>query len=354
MSRFAILCALALCGGAIPAASQDVDRLSLPLAPADAVRLRGSGARTQEEAQRELQVYVEAPTAPEASRTPVLGRYELRQDALVFTPFFPFMAGQRYRVAVTTAGASPFAAYFLLPAHAAGVPRVVSIAPSANEIPANALRFYVYFSQSMRGRFDRRSLRLTEEAGREVSGAFMEFGQELWSADGRRLTLLFDPGRIKRGVTANLTDGPPLVIGRAYTLSVTPPGSAPASITFRVSGPLRTPLDPKAWRLTPPTAGTRRPLALEFDRVMDRALLEDAITVCSADRQRLSGAVTSAEGERKWLFTPDAPWTRSLYRVVFSADLEDVSGNRIGEALDHDISARQTKQNACEMPFRVR
>ena len=354
MRRLALLCALALGGGACPAASQEADRLSLPHAPADTVRLRGGDARTQEKAQKELQVYAVAPAASEASRTQVLGRYELRQDALVFTPFFPFMAGQRYRVEVTIAGASPFVTSFLLPAHAARVPRVIRIAPTAHKVPANALRFYVYFSQSMRGRFDRRSLRLTDEGGREVSGAFMDFGQELWSANGCRLTLLFDPGRIKRGVTANQTEGPPLLPGRAYTLSAVLPGATPTSATFLASGPLRRPLDPKTWRLTPPAAGTRAPLTLQFDRVMDRALLEDAVTIRSANGQRLSGTVASAEGERKWLFTPAAPWTRSLYRVVFSVDLEDVSGNRIGEALDHEAGAGPPRHATFAIPFRCK
>ena len=182
----------------------------------------------------------------------------------------------------------------------------------------------------------------------------MSFGQELWSADGRRLTLLLDPGRIKRGVTANLAEGPPLRQGRTYTLSVAPATGSGARIRFRVSAPRRTPLNPTAWRLTPPAAGTRGPLVLRFDRVMDSALLRDAITVRSAQGRAVAGTATAADGERAWLFTPASPWGRSVYRIVFSADLEDVSGNRIGEALDHDVGAAPPKQNTLELPFRAR
>ena len=205
----------------------------------------------------------------------------------------------------------------------------------------------------MRGRFDRREVRLADGQGREITGAFMSFGQELWSADGRRLTLLLDPGRIKRGVTAHLTQGPALAPGGTYTLSVALPQSR-AATTFQASAPLRSPLDPKAWRLTPPAAGTRAPLIVRFDRVMDRALLQDGVRVRSGDGRNIAGTARSAGGEREWAFTPEAAWGHTDYRVVFSADLEDVSGNRIGEALDHEVGSTPTQPQAFTRPFKAR
>lgn len=38
--------------------------------------------------------------------------------------------------------------------------------------------------------------------------------EELWSSDGKRLTILFDFGRIKRGVSTNRRQGPALEKGR--------------------------------------------------------------------------------------------------------------------------------------------
>ena len=47
----------------------------------------------------------------------------------------------------------------------------------------------------------------------------LEVGEELWDADQCRLTLFFDPGRIKRGLRPHLEAGPPLTEGEAYRLT---------------------------------------------------------------------------------------------------------------------------------------
>ena len=49
---------------------------------------------------------------------------------------------------------------------------------------------------------------------------FVELEQELWNRDQTRLTLLFDPGRIKRGVKPNVDMGPVLLEGHRYTLVI--------------------------------------------------------------------------------------------------------------------------------------
>ncbi len=48
----------------------------------------------------------------------------------------------------------------------------------------------------------------------------MRFKQELWNEDLARLTVLIDPGRIKRNVATNVELGFALLAGRNYTLSV--------------------------------------------------------------------------------------------------------------------------------------
>ena len=45
-------------------------------------------------------------------------------------------------------------------------------------------------------------------------------GEELWDQGFRRLTMTFDPGRIKRGLTSNEAIGPPLAEGKHYTLVI--------------------------------------------------------------------------------------------------------------------------------------
>ena len=63
-------------------------------------------------------------------------------------------------------------------------------------------------------------IQLIDSEGNTDNHAFMEFKQELWSADGKRLTILFDPGRIKRGVSTNMELGSALLEDNKYQLTI--------------------------------------------------------------------------------------------------------------------------------------
>ena len=79
--------------------------------------------------------------------------------------------------------------------------RVLKVYPSANRLPENTLRLYVHFSGVVaRGGVYSR-FKLVRDDGKAVLRPFVELDEELWSEDGLRLTLLFDPGRVKRGQT---------------------------------------------------------------------------------------------------------------------------------------------------------
>jgi hypothetical protein len=97
----------------------------------------------------------------------------------------------------------------------------IRISPEAEVLPANTLRFYIHFPRPAEAHFDRDQLRLLNEEERAVRDPFLVLSQELWSPDGRRLTVLMEPGRIKRGLGADPTHDPALVVGRAYSLVVT-------------------------------------------------------------------------------------------------------------------------------------
>ena len=61
-------------------------------------------------------------------------------------------------------------------------------------------------------------LQLLDSNGKVIDLAFLEIDQELWDRDQRRLTVLFDPGRIKRGVLPRDEIGAALEAGKSYTL----------------------------------------------------------------------------------------------------------------------------------------
>ena len=98
---------------------------------------------------------------------------------------------------------------------------VIRISPDATVLPANTLRFYIHFPRPGEAHFDRDRLWLMDEEGEVVPDPFLVLSQELWSVDGRRLTVLMEPGRIKRGLGMDPSHEPALVTGRTYSLVIT-------------------------------------------------------------------------------------------------------------------------------------
>ncbi len=83
------------------------------------------------------------------------------------------------------------------------------------ELPANLLRLYLNFDTPMARGQVAEFIHLVDAQGQEMPNAFLNLGIEFWSTDQRRLTILFDPGRLKQGVGPNAVIGPPLAPGGA-------------------------------------------------------------------------------------------------------------------------------------------
>lgn len=230
----------------------------------------------------------------------------------------------------------------------AELPKVVRIEPGGSSLPANALRLYVWFDRPARMLVDQGDVRLLDADGVAIPGAFMDFGQALWSPDGRRLTILFDPGRVKRDVEGAGDSAAPLVAGRTYQVAV-----GAFRWRFLATPAIRDRIDPSAWTITAPVAGTRAPLALRFDRTMDTALLGTRLTVTDARGARVTGRAVGEDEGAAWRFVPSAPWRPGAYRVEVDATLEDVAGNRVGEALDHAAGEEPGGQAVRAVPFAV-
>jgi hypothetical protein len=227
-------------------------------------------------------------------------------------------------------------------------PDVVSISPAARSIPANTLRLYVTFDRPAREVVATRDVRLLDVAGRTIDGAFMDFGQDLWSPDGRRLTVLFDPGRVKRGVEGDGESAAPLQAGHSFTVEV-----SGQRFPYLVTPAVRTAITPQTWRLAVPAAGSRDALTVTFDREMDDALLRDQLEIVDAQGRSQPGQVTTSAGGRVWSWRPEQGWRIGAYRLLAGNSLEDVSGNRVGEALDHDVGTPDAPRESVAVPFKV-
>ena len=87
---------------------------------------------------------------------------------------------------------------------------------------------------------------------------FLPLDTDLWNDDATtRLTVLFDPGRVKRGILPNVEMGRALQPGRRYTLVISstwPDGQGRPlrpnfRRTFRVAPPNERPIDVASWRI---------------------------------------------------------------------------------------------------------
>jgi hypothetical protein len=214
----------------------------------------------------------------------------------------------------------------------------IRISPQAEVLPANTLRFYIHFPRPGEAHFDRNHLLLLNEADEAVQDPFLVLSHELWSLDGRRLTVLMEPRRIKRGLGANPSHDPALVVGRVYSLVVTALGQT-ARHTFRVSDPVLEAVNEIDWRLVSPTVGSLGPAIVHFGRVMDAALCKDEIGVLTPSGEVVETCVSLATDGTAAQLVPSHPWRAGEHRLVVSERLEDVCGNRLGEALDHELSA---------------
>lgn len=335
--------------------TQNILRIGpIPEAQLEALQLQGlDGASTI------LTVHTLEDDDRQAARRkpPVLGTWRIEAPHLIFEPRFPWMRDQNYLVRWRPPTASPDQAMdervLALTSRPSASPTTVvqEIFPSAPTVPQNLLKIYLQFSAPMTRGVARHHLRLWREADSEnaadtpIASPFVAPEHELWNPAGDRLTLLFDPGRLKRGVGPNATVGPPLRAGQRVRLAIDAawpdasgqPLERSAQRRWRVQDSDRTVPQPQNWRLTPPTHRDA-PLTVHFDEPLDVALLQHALTVHGGDGGALDGDVVVDAQEQRWRFTPSVPW-RDLCGLQLQVHpvLEDLAGNRTFRRFDEPI-----------------
>jgi hypothetical protein len=224
---------------------------------------------------------------------------------------------------------------------------VTSIEPSAPVLPSNTLRFYITFDRPARGLVHQGGIKLLDSNNVPVENAFMDFGQELWSPDGKRLTVLLDPGKMKRGVEAPHSELSPLKENENYEIAF-----GTFQHAFRVGPAVRDKLDPASWTI-PTVEAPARTVDIKFDRVMDAALLADQLQVQDDEGRPVMVAVRVMAGGLGVRLKPSHPFRKGEYRISVSPILEDVAGNRINEALDHAVNEKSTESPGLVIDFVV-
>src|SRR5262245_31120352 len=193
----------------------------------------------------------------------VLGAWRVEGGVLRFEPRFPLARGVRYRAVFRPAALAggkgkPVEVVLSLPrAPRKPAATVARVYPTRDRLPENQLKFYLHFSAPMSQGGSFQHIKLLDARGKAVDFPFLELDQELWDSTGTRFTLLFDPGRIKRGLKPRELFGPALEQGKRYTLVIDrtwkDAEGTPLKEAFRkaftVGPPDDTQPDPKTWKL---------------------------------------------------------------------------------------------------------
>jgi hypothetical protein len=301
----------------------------------------------------------------------VFGHYHVLEDGVRFIPHFPFERGLSYRARFDPRplGRSELSDVltleFSLPKEQSALPTEVKhIFPSSDRLPENLLRFYVCFSNSMqRGRV-RAEILLLGPDGEPAPDALYRAPVELWDRSMRCLTVLLDPGRLKRGVGPNRELGPPLKAGQRYILAI---GSGMVDVSgrslrqsfykpFLVTEAVREPITIGHWKIVSPVTKSRQPLVIIFPKPLDWALLRHAITIAHEGGPPVPGQVAIDQDERQWSFAPMSPWVAGSYSVRVASDLEDVCGNGLLAAFDRPLrsaSDSTIETSDCSISFHL-
>ena len=285
----------------------------------------------------QLQIYVASQTQP------ILGT----QSQNIFKPRFPFTPGVSYRAVFTPTKGTPVTHPFTLTRTNTKPAVVEQVFPTTSTLPENQLKFYLHFSAPMSKGEAYRHIQLLDSSKQPTPLPFLELDEELWDRDARRLTLFFDPGRIKRGLVPHNEAGAPLIPGQSYTLVIdaTWPDATGQPLRqaftkrFTVMPADRTAPTLATWKLSQPKPNTREPLTIDFPEPLDRALLDRMIRV-----KNVTGAITVDQQETRWSFTPTQTWRTGHYEIEIDSILEDLAGNKLNRLFDVDVFDKVDKK----------
>lgn len=302
----------------------------------------------------------------------VLGSYRVEQGSIRFEPRYPLIAGVPYRAVLDYSqipdqpkGRKSLSAELRIDRAISQETTVRQVYPTRGKLPENQLKFYLCFSAPMARGEAYTHVRLLDAAGNQVVLPFLELDQELWDPEYQRFTLLFDPGRIKRGLKSREEAGPALEAGKSYTFEVDrtwcDATGNPLKETFRkkfqATAPDDRPIDIKSWKLVPPTASTHRPFLVVFPKPLDYALLQRMIWIVDAEGRKVAGKVALADEETRWSFTPELPWRPGRYQLVIDTRLEDLAGNQVGKTFEIDVFHpvdREVKGETVQREFQIK
>jgi len=277
----------------------------------------------------------------------VLGKLSLTENptALLFEPRFSLQDGIRYRARLRFDGLNVQAELFRALEPKLPTTFVEKVYPTGARLPENLLKFYVHFSNPMAMRNVYEHVHLRDEKGRELVQPFLEIHEELWDKQGKRLTLLLDPGRIKRGLVPNVENGSVLCKGGRYELvidaTLQDAQGQPLVHLFRkefmaIDSDHRQPKIDE-WKLDLPKIGSLDPLIIRFGESLENAIAMRGMQLYFQGAA-IDGEFSLREQESECAFQPVNAWSVGAFELRVNSTMEDLAGNSLRKPFEIEMT----------------
>lgn len=294
------------------------------------------------------------PENPDVPSSPIIGNWKRQDNKLFFCPLIPFTKSLTYQARFPEL---PYFTFKAEPVKNYKRTKVLDVFPNVAVIPENALKFYLYFSAPMNEGKAYEYLSLIDEKGNVIQQPFLELYPILWNEDRTRLTIWFDPGRVKRDLIKNRKWGAPLKVGHTYTLKINKNwkdanGYSLANYfeySFAVEEADRVAPNTKTWTAISPKVNTKEPVTIKFGESLDHALATKCLTLYNKKGKRVAGIATLKNKDKEWEFTPLDNWLANPYRIQIEAELEDLAGNNLNRLFD--VNLTEKTEITKELPY---
>ncbi|SNS92902.1 hypothetical protein SAMN05421640_1665 [Ekhidna lutea] len=238
-------------------------------------------------------------------------------------------------------------------------PEVISFIPKLHDVPANLLRFYVYFSAPMSLQNPYDFITIEDKNGKALVDPFVIVPEGLWNIDHTRLTLLLHPGRVKQGVGPNMTLGDVLLAGNSYTLKIDPAwkGSSGEPLkeaftqTINATNPLRGAMNINNWALKAKVNNGIGILTVVTDHPLDQPLAQRMLFLRNMEGQILPVQINFENPEQLQIL-----WRHQgsqELELLIDPRLEDVCGNTPHYAFDLEGTERTPSQEELKIKFKI-
>ncbi|SHI41249.1 hypothetical protein [Aquimarina spongiae] len=274
------------------------------------------------------------------TRTAILGKTIQEKGRIRFTPFVPFNWEQDYTIVYNRTYT-----YFHLK-----IPddyqfiSVKGVYPSADEVPANLLKWYVQFSKPINETAIYDHIHFLNRSGDTIPRAVLDFTNALISEDSKLLTVWIEPGRQKRDLIPNQELGPVFEEGKTYTLVISGIKDQAGvqmkdhfTKQFQVAKADRQQPDIHSWKITPPKRNTQLQLIIDCKESLDYGSTIESMQIVDSNNNLIEGNWQFSNKESTLSFNPLKKWNKESYTVFFNPKLEDLAGNNLDRLFDRKV-----------------